>query len=168
MGYLVTMLCYVFVLTVFLSTYDNHVYCGKTREKNTKETQDWDFTTTLRQKHLNINCCSRAEEVCARPCSGQQCSARCRVRCGWGGVYCEPVSCALANPGQCVFLPPVCEEGYTAVGTKCMKKMDGRRWRMGGYCMQGEDVLCLPEETEGQRTKRKDKDLVIFAILYLY
>ena len=38
---------------------------------------------------------------------------------------------------------------------------------MGEYCMQGEDVLCLPEETEGQRTKRKDQDLVIFAILYL-
>jgi hypothetical protein len=44
-------------------------------------------------------------------------------------VFCDPVSCALANPGQCTFLTtpaPVtssCETGYTSVGSKCIKVM---------------------------------------------
>merc|ERR1712013_752178 len=75
-------------------------------------------------KHLNINCCTRAEEICAAPCSEQLCSARCRVRCGWGGVFCDPVTCSAANQAQCSQASQVCEAGYTALGKKCLKMMD--------------------------------------------
>ena len=38
-------------------------------------------------------------------------------------MFCDPVSCAVANPGECEFVPPVCEAGYTGVGKTCMKMM---------------------------------------------
>ena len=36
-------------------------------------------------------------------------------------MFCAPVTCAVASPGQC---EPTCEEGYSAVGGKCLKMMN--------------------------------------------
>ena len=39
-------------------------------------------------------------------------------------MFCDPVTCSVANQAQCSQASQVCEAGYTAVGNKCLKMMD--------------------------------------------
>jgi len=89
-----------------------------------------DFTHTVNSKFFNNNrCCRNAAQFCKRPCNGRPCEAGCRVQCGFLGQLCDPVSCSVANPGQCTGgsggggggSTSSCDPGYTLVGSKCLK-----------------------------------------------
>merc|ERR1712002_313766 len=48
-------------------------------------------------------CCLSSWWKCRKACRGKPCDANCTVRCGWGGwKVCTPISCQVANPGQCI------------------------------------------------------------------
>eukprot|EP00091_Calanus_sinicus_P007701 TRINITY_DN188_c0_g1_i2.p1 TRINITY_DN188_c0_g1~~TRINITY_DN188_c0_g1_i2.p1 ORF type:complete len:169 (-),score=42.62 TRINITY_DN188_c0_g1_i2:311-817(-) len=72
-----------------------------------------------------LDCCSRTTELCASPCAGQDCTKMCEVKCGFlGSIVCTPLACSVANAAQCI-AASACADGYTEVGTKCVKVVAG-------------------------------------------
>jgi len=72
------------------------------------------------------NCCSKTTELCASPCAGLDCTEMCEVKCGFlGSIVCTPIACSVGNPDECV-TASACADGYTEVGTKCMKVVAGQ------------------------------------------
>jgi len=72
-----------------------------------------------------LDCCSRTTALCASPCAGQECTKMCEVKCGFlGSIVCTPLACSVANAAQCI-ATSACADGYTEVGTKCVKVVAG-------------------------------------------
>merc|ERR1711931_403588 len=72
-----------------------------------------------------LNCCSRTTELCASPCAGQDCTKMYEVRCGvLGSIVCTPLACSAANADECISTS-ACADGYTEVGSKCLKVVAG-------------------------------------------
>jgi len=80
----------------------------------------WNKWSDPQQRTL---CCPLAPKHCKYPCKGLSCDAQCTLSCGLFSLFkCPPVSCAKANPFQCIpSSSNTCPAGWTVSGSKCFR-----------------------------------------------
>lgn len=126
------MLLHMFVFPTVLL----FVVAATAMDKIDEQYDEDNFTVSIRpnskRPSLKSFCCVFALKHCIIPCIGQKCTAKCTVRCGYGGMFtCSPISCQVANPILCTAVTTTtttttaavtsCDSGWTQEGSKCYK-----------------------------------------------